>query len=430
MRWRLSRLLQFRLRTLLLAMTLLAVAVRVWMTPPLPSHKLAGGTTIQASRFLSEIKGGSDWGAQVPDGAFRVRDPHGRLQCTGTMIRGRPTGRWTYYHPNGRRALVGTYREGLRVGTWKAWDEHGKKQAAFGFAVPGQIDWPAERVSPSYPGGAETNLDVRHGPMTVWRDDGRVVVQGAFRDGHRHGPWTFGERDGSTSELCYHAGQSAVPPTREQIAALRSRLRNTEPAVTRDALPTDDFPNAVAAAEQLGADGVELLCEALNPQDEFRCRIVLRALTRLGMAAQRALPALEKFEGAAPAKVLFELRLAQVAIGAPSADRKFDALVTEFLETTPIEQHHLFEQLLRVGAAIVPHLERLLDQPGTDRPLLALLALDRLRSDRARPAAEAAIRRASHHSRSEVAAAAQTILTLRARAWISVVAHREERRHR
>lgn len=404
-KWLPASCLRFRLRTLLLAVTLAAVAVRTWLMPSPPVRKLAGGTTIQASRF-SEA---------VPDGAYRVRDPHGRLRCVGTMKKGVPTGRWSVYHPNGRLALTGTLNDWWRFGTWQAWDERGRQQAVFRFAVLGQDEWPAEKRYMPSDGGPERLAEFRAGTTILWSAAGRVIAKGEFRNGDRHGPWTIVDHAGTVHEQDYDSGHAAQPAARARLAEVRSRLRAERDATA--APPGDDFLAAVADAERSGTAGVSWLSETLDPRDIRRSRIVLRALTRLGGRARGALPALAAFERTAKGGLLFEARLAEIAIGAQEADRKFEAIVDDLLAASPAAQSDQVLQLGAVGTCLVPHLERLFRRADDDRWLLALMLLERITAeadrqfaDNLRSAIGESLELAAKDERPEVAAIADRIL--------------------
>ena len=113
------------------------------------------------------------------------------------MERGVPDGLDVLLHPNGQVARLTSWRSGVRTGMSKSFHEEGQllEQGAY---VDGHRDglWIAY-----YPSGAilaETYLcnGLRVDQFRQWHDNCFLKVLGAFRDDERHGEWIFFDERG------------------------------------------------------------------------------------------------------------------------------------------------------------------------------------------------------------------------------------------
>jgi hypothetical protein len=134
--------LQFSVRSLLVVMTLAAIACWWFLQPQIREEQL-GATTLRLRRQVqllkydpatdfrptaateSIVEEGQHF-AVVNAGSWRLSD-HGRnLLVRGGYKNGEQHGKWTTYHANGRKAVEGRMLTGKKVGLWRTWDEDGK----------------------------------------------------------------------------------------------------------------------------------------------------------------------------------------------------------------------------------------------------------------------------------------------------------------
>jgi len=77
----------------------------------------SGGAAAAAERF--EVVGGCRDG--VPNGAYELRTPDGRLRAAGAFALGRKTGTFIFWAASGGRIAVVPYDEDLKTGTVARW---------------------------------------------------------------------------------------------------------------------------------------------------------------------------------------------------------------------------------------------------------------------------------------------------------------------
>ena len=134
--------LQFSLRSLLIVMTLAAIACW-WLLQPQLREEQLGKTSLRLQRQVRLVQfDPADGSARAPaneivveagkhygivnDGRWRLAD-HGRnLLVTGKYRNGKREGKWTTYHDNGRKAAEGRIAAGKKVGLWRTWDADGR----------------------------------------------------------------------------------------------------------------------------------------------------------------------------------------------------------------------------------------------------------------------------------------------------------------
>jgi MORN repeat protein len=138
-RWR--WLVQFSLRSLLIFMTLAAVACWWFFQPKVREEQLGQSPLrirrqIRLQKFdpavfplpdpdLDRIIESGQHFAVVNVGQWRLFDQSGNLLVAGHYDRGKQHGRWTTYHTNGRKAAEGLMNRGQKDGLWRTWDEEG-----------------------------------------------------------------------------------------------------------------------------------------------------------------------------------------------------------------------------------------------------------------------------------------------------------------
>jgi len=128
------------------------------------------------------------------DGVWTSYWPDGTLRTRGEFLEGRRAGRWDSYHPGGQLASTGRYRLGLRDRKWVYLDPAGEKlEEESGFYRAATELYPSRERKLL----AEVKDGRLHGRWISWWDNGRVQLEGRYRDGVREGRWRFWLLDGS-----------------------------------------------------------------------------------------------------------------------------------------------------------------------------------------------------------------------------------------
>jgi hypothetical protein len=336
---------QFSLRTLLVAITLAAVACWWFLQPQVQEEELAGKyltlrRQVQLIKDASRIEGNDPF---RNIGSWQLRNVYGDLLVDGRYANDQPQGRWTAWHANGQKAVEGEVVGGLRTGVWRVWGEAGQLRSevtyriveivpeglprpnrpqpystdlipVVGLAGPlGQIDdlgggglggmmGGSSQPSGLQPLARSRTVSQRQGPARMWHANGQFQLEGEFEGDLREGLWTYydeagaiesrgkfvrGQRDGLWTEnhqqIRYIAGRRE-----KEHAALLTRLRED--------VVSGDLARQIAAAailETLGTEGVPVLAQ-LFQQDSDEARLVaLRSLVHTNSVPAELLPAIE-----------------------------------------------------------------------------------------------------------------------------------------
>lgn len=157
---------QFSLRSLLILVTLSAVACWWFLRPDTAEEPLVDKLLI-LRREVRTIK--EDFGEAVQsvagapnpagapaftyrtisDGSWRLYDEFGGLIARGQCVRDVREGRWTLYHPNGQKAAEGNVLHGARDGLWKVWNADGQPVSEVTYRAAGSVDPATLRVAPT-----------------------------------------------------------------------------------------------------------------------------------------------------------------------------------------------------------------------------------------------------------------------------------------
>lgn len=142
------------------------------------------------------------YGAQGPEGVFRVYSPTGELifgevYSNGERIaegitepNGLREGDWKLYYDSGELFGEGGYAEGLREGPWRFYNRDGSLAQEGGFRegrYHGDWTW-------YYPNGDVHRKEAyrrgkEDGLFQEWNRDGELLLEGEYIDGLRHGFW-------------------------------------------------------------------------------------------------------------------------------------------------------------------------------------------------------------------------------------------------
>ena len=226
---------QFSLRTMLLAMTLAAVACWWFFRPPVHVEELAGRyLTLRRQVRMTPVEDGSapiageEVTAIASVGWWQLLDENNDVLVNGRYDNDLPHGKWTLWHANGRKAAEGQAFRGARTGAWRVWDEHGtlrsevtyralapRPAAGIGGATASAIGTgprgvmmigPVGQLAPPYtstaqlPATPDRYVSERHGSCRVWYASGQLQLEGQYADDRRDGPWTFYDEQGSVTE--------------------------------------------------------------------------------------------------------------------------------------------------------------------------------------------------------------------------------------
>lgn len=210
--------LQFRLRTLLVMVTLAAIACWWYVTPKTVEDHVADGRllvrrdVVPRERVPPERHGDytsvHDWklmggGPYVFNvGSWElsaVLDTERQLLVRGRYVKNKPHGLWTLYHVNGTIAAQGRMEEGARIGIWRKWNATGQ--------LISEVTYDQVLVAGDV-GINRYSVAVRHGPARTWHPNGKLHLVGAYKADERHGPWKQYDDEGQVvAEGKYSAGQ-------------------------------------------------------------------------------------------------------------------------------------------------------------------------------------------------------------------------------
>ena len=190
-RFGLRRLLQFRLRTLLL-LTVAAAFYTQWRLRPQPETDTFGD--YQVFHHLTTVPlpaGYGDGESQVEDGAYWITDKQGRLLVRGAYDKGVPCGKWRTYHLNGKLASVGVCdaETGGRTGVWKSFHSNGQLKQRVTYGKP------RETTVELWQFGTQ-RVSVRDGPAQAWHANGEPYWRGQFKSDFPDGDWQYYDDQG------------------------------------------------------------------------------------------------------------------------------------------------------------------------------------------------------------------------------------------
>jgi antitoxin component YwqK of YwqJK toxin-antitoxin module len=220
---------QFRLRTLLIVVTLAAVACWWYITPRTIRDKLSGGLLIRreviefdklAPEERDDYRIAYHWGrmsdtTQLNVGAWQleaITTSGPRSLVRGRFRKNKPHGPWTLYHANGQIAAEGMMYEGAKDGVWRTWSPEGRLLSEVTFE-PRRIestDWMAGMGGGGGLGGAGgmgglaappaavvDYVTLLQGPARSWHPNGQPRLDGRYENDARQGPWIFHDHNGT-----------------------------------------------------------------------------------------------------------------------------------------------------------------------------------------------------------------------------------------
>ncbi|MCA9523977.1 MAG: hypothetical protein KC609_23570 [Myxococcales bacterium] len=134
-------------------------------------------------------------------------DSRGRRLIQAHWADGHLHGYWIRYFPSGKKQLEGFYRAGFRDGYWTQWGAQGRRLGQYRMHDGSGIErsW--------YENGqlrleAEKRSGVLDGRYRLRNRVGRVVVEGQYLAGRRHGAWRLLDDGGRFRRLvCYRFGR-------------------------------------------------------------------------------------------------------------------------------------------------------------------------------------------------------------------------------
>jgi antitoxin component YwqK of YwqJK toxin-antitoxin module len=389
---------QFSLRTLLVAITLAAVACWWFLQPQVQHEELAGKyLTLRRQVRVEPVREDSpplargsatSWLANI--GSWQLRNEHGDLLVDGRYANDRPQGRWTAWHANGQKAVEGEVAGGLRTGEWRVWDEAGQLRSevtyriveivpeglpapnrpqpystdlipVVGIASPlGQMDAISGGGLGGMLGGSSqpTGLEPlarprivsqRHGPARAWHANGQLQLEGQFESDLRVGLWTFydksgaiesrgkfvrGRREGLWTEK-YKQSERYISGRREAAhAALLARLRED--------VASGDLARQIAAAailETLGSEGTPLLILLFEQESDEARLVALRSLVRTNSIPVDLLPAMEPLIEHPDPRLSLRAMLAVYALQPSRREALLDRIMAALDRIDEVETH-------------------------------------------------------------------------------------------
>lgn len=215
--------LQFRLRTLLVMVTMAALASWWYITPKTIEDQEADGRLLVRRDVLplervppkqrGDYVNPQDVMYRWPEpffnvGAwelFAVPDTGRELLVRGRYLKNQPHGMWTLYHPNGKPAAQGRMEKGARIGIWRQWNADGQLVSEVSYdqvPVSGYvgINLPPTSIE-------RYRVAVRQGPVQTWHLNEKPHLVGAYQGDEKHGPWKEYDEEGKVvAEGKYSAG--------------------------------------------------------------------------------------------------------------------------------------------------------------------------------------------------------------------------------
>lgn len=390
-RWR-----QLSLRSLLLSMVLVSLAMWWYLRPEPKESRLLGGLTIRRG-VLTEKNPDTGEETLVNHGLAEVVDEHGRVQVRGYFERDEPTGKWTWFDEQGRPQLRGRCIEGRRVGVWTGLYPSGRRRFEVTFdkalrIFKGEMDSYSEEAAARYAiqtGEAPIVSSWREGPARSWWENGVLCSEGSFARNRRNGLWKSWDRGGRLVATggylhgirhgTWHLADAASDGMREVYYvngiqyAPRDELLGTLTEQLRDAAPERRL-RALLLIQAMGVDGLPGLRLALQSSDTRLRHGALGTLLRLGPAAL-PLADLMRRVAAEDAPLRFEALLACLAVDTQRRDTTLRSLLALAAKRPDRERAELLFRLNELPDSIVDDLEELLDDKDSETRRVAFEAV-------------------------------------------------------
>jgi hypothetical protein len=222
------RLMQFSLRTLLIAITLVGIGCWWALRPSVVEEELSAGKLmvrreVQSPRraFLGKFNQppySAQWGelggfglGDVNVGLWQIRNEANDVIVAGRCQLNEPHGRWSTYYPNGQKAAEGMMSQGAKSGVWRTWNEEGKQLS--------EVQYAAYRTTRLIGGmggmGGMSSIGASHvesyeskrdGPARAWYANGKPRSEGMYANNLREGRWTFYDEDGAVTAVGQYRG--------------------------------------------------------------------------------------------------------------------------------------------------------------------------------------------------------------------------------
>lgn len=167
---------------------------------------------------------------------------NGQVKIKGAIMKGLKEGLWVEYYDNGQKKLEGKYEGSLKEGNWKYWNKNGtvekeenyqtgvrlgevdnrtttkkEKERKKGSSTTGSSDKPQDdetkeqkslisldRLSAGFVDGRirkTYNGAPYSGPIIDYHRTGEVALRGQYKEGIRHGKWTWYHPNGSEKNV-------------------------------------------------------------------------------------------------------------------------------------------------------------------------------------------------------------------------------------
>jgi hypothetical protein len=369
---------QFSLRTMLIGMTLAAVACWWFLQPGVQEEELAGRylKLRRQVRVLAPVSDSASTDvantftdlealANVSVGSWQLRDDNTDLLVDGRYHNDLPQGKWTLWYPSGRKAAEGEAFRGAKSGLWRVWDEYGTLRSevtyravapkspfrqprpamtpwtGFGSMGPmmiggplGQLGGGGQFLPSNFQSSPQPFIAERHGPCRVWYASGKLQYEGNYADDRRDGAWKFYDEQGNVTE----AGQYQAD-LREGEWTIAPFLAGTKPGSGSAAsTSTEAAPGAsllpakvkyVAGRTQDDHDALLARLRADLASNSVRRQVA--AAARLEELGQHALPILHEQlqSGSTEAKILALRILTEHEALSPSMYPQIDPLISD-----------------------------------------------------------------------------------------------------
>lgn len=201
---------QFRLRTLLIAITLAGIACWWVLRPRVVEEELSAGKLMLRREVQSRQRAflgkpnratfsarWTDLGQldldDVNVGLWQIRTESRDVIVAGRFQLDEPHGRWATRYPNGQKAAEGMMFEGAKTGQWRTWNEEGRRLSEVPYATYKTTRHIGGIGGPLRVESTESFLD---GPARAWYPNGKLRSEGRYTKNCREGLWTFYNEDG------------------------------------------------------------------------------------------------------------------------------------------------------------------------------------------------------------------------------------------
>lgn len=135
------------------------------------------------------------------NGPIAEYDSLGRKTMTGTYVAGDRAGLFERYHPNGRVSSRVEYFADLPIGKYESWYESGKPKETGNYpadtaARRGKWDWDVYRMETFRDSTGMQLVENGSGNWHSLHENGKLHINGAYRNGLREGEWSFYDEAG------------------------------------------------------------------------------------------------------------------------------------------------------------------------------------------------------------------------------------------